>query len=446
MRTRYLFLASFVALGASACNPDEILDVPPATVVESGRAITDAVSARAAAAGLYDALQSQDYYGGRMVVMPEFLSDNAAHVGTFTDFREADQNRLNALNASVSGMWAAVYRAIGRANAVIASVPGVADLTEAERDQILGEAYFVRALSHLNATVLWGDAPLVTEVIESPEEAGAVTNATQADLYRQIHNDLDQAEALLSDDAASTQANLGAAAALRARVYLFQKQWAAAEAQAEKVLAMGYSLAPEYADLFTPSGSATSEDIFRLAFNDQDSNILSYWYLAKPVGGRLEVGPTAGFIGGFQAGDERRAATIASVGSTNYVSKLQSGLAGTEHVHIIRLAEIILIKAEAEAQQGKLADAVASYNLIRARAGLAPHVLGVDVTTQQQVLDAIMRERRYELAFEGFRWQDLTRTGTAVAVLGLQDRPHQVLLPIPNREIEISQISQNPGY
>lgn len=446
MRHRYLFLAPLFALGATACSPDRILDVDPATVVEADKAITDVVSARAAAAGLYDALQSQDYYGGRLQIMSEFLSDNGAHVGTFSDFREADQNRLTALNLSVSPMWSAVYRSIARANAVLEAVPNVGELTTAERDQILGEAYFVRALSHLNATTLWGDAALITAVIRTPAEAGEVTNATQAALFAQIHADLDTAETLLSDGS-STRANVAAVRALRARTALFQQEWAAAEAAAEAVLAMGdHELVDDYASLFTASGSATSEDIFRLAFNDQDSHILSYWYLAKPVGGRLELGPTANFINGYEANDLRRAVTIGQTGTTRYVAKLGSGLAGSEHLHVIRLAEVILIKAEAEARQGKLAEAVASYNLVRERAGLAPHVLGVHVTTQQEVLDAIVRERRYELAFEGFRWQDLVRTGTAVATLGLQERPHQVLLPIPKREIDVSNLEQNPGY
>src|SRR4051794_27771416 len=77
--------------------------------------------------------------------------------------------------------------------------------------------------------------------------------------------------------------------------------------------------------------------------------------------------------------------------------------------------------AEAQARQNELAGAVQTYNPIRVRAGLAPHVLGTDVTTQAEVLAAIEHERRVELAMEGDRWPDLVRTGTATTVLGIPE-------------------------
>ena len=118
---------------------------------------------------------------------------------------------------------------------------------------------------------------------------------------------------------------------------------------------------------------------------------------------------------------------------------------GAEDFHIIRFAEILLIKAEAFAQGSQLDSAVANYNLIRVRAGLAPHVLNVDVTTQQQVLDAIDRERRLEFAEEGDRWTDLIRTGRATTVLGIT--ANQELYPIPQSEIDVAPgVTQNPGY
>ena len=88
------------------------------------------------------------------------------------------------------------------------------------------------------------------------------------------------------------------------------------------------------------------------------------------------------------------------------------------------------------------------YNKIRVRAGLAPHVLGTDVTTQTDVLNAIWNERRLELALEGDRWPDLIRTGRAMTVLGLPaNRAFQLLYPIPSRELIVSPgLVQNPGY
>lgn len=114
---------------------------------------------------------------------------------------------------------------------------------------------------------------------------------------------------------------------------------------------------------------------------------------------------------------------------------------------MIRFAEVILNKAEALARQNLLPLAVAEYNKTRVRAGLSPHTFLVDVTTQQDVLNAIWEERRLELALEGFRWPDLVRTGRAIAVLGLETKPHQVLFPIPQQELDVApNLTQNPGY
>ncbi len=129
-----------------------------------------------------------------------------------------------------------------------------------------------------------------------------------------------------------------------------------------------------------------------------------------------------------------------------YSAKWQTAT-GSEDIPVIRFAEVILNKAEALARQNQLAPAVAEYNRVRVRAGLSPHVLGVDVTTQQEVIDAILHERRLELAFEGDRWPDLVRTGRVVTTMGIEDRAFQALYPIPKSEIDVAPLlQQNPGY
>ena len=100
------------------------------------------------------------------------------------------------------------------------------------------------------------------------------------------------------------------------------------------------------------------------------------------------------------------------------------------------------------ARLNRLREAVTEYKKIRVRAGLAPHVLGTDVTTQAQVLDAIWTQRRLELALEGDRFPALVRTGQAMAVLGLPtNRSFQLLYPVPSRELIVAPgLTQNPGY
>jgi hypothetical protein len=208
---------------------------------------------------------------------------------------------------------------------------------------------------------------------------------------------------------------------------------------------MGYELATNYRDLFTAEGQDTPEDIFRLAFTAQEFTNLPYYYLSGLVGGRREISPSAGHAAAYETGDLRRAWSISfDARGRRYGSKYPDA-EGAEDLHIIRFAEVLLNKAEAEARQGKLTEAIDSYNLVRVRAGLAPHVLGVNVVTQQSVLDAIYNERRFELAMEGFRWPDLVRLGLAPPLLGIP--AFRMLFPVPERELDVARnLTQNPGY
>ena len=441
MRIRLAALALLV--GAAGCG--SVLDVEPQTVVRDDRAIIDAVSARSALAGAYDAMQDGSYYGEVFITYPELSSDNALHTGTFTTYADADENALTADNSTVEGMWDAMYDAINRANLIIARIPGVSGLADAEKNQMIGEAHLLRALHHFNATNLWGDVPIRTALVTTIEEASKVTRSPKAAVFTQINADLTQASSLITAQRSTLSGSIGAVRALQAKVALYQQNWAAAEAAANAVEALGYSLAPNFASLFDAVGGGTNEDILRIRFNDQDANSLGYYYLSKTYGGRRELAPTAGLDASYEAGDLRKVITVRRDPSNRRFFGKFPTTAGTEHPHVIRFGEVLLIKAEAQARQGNLLQAVATYNRIRARAGLAAHVLGVDVTTQAQVLAAIARERRSELAAEGDRWADLVRTGSAVAVMGIPEA--QALYPIPQNERDVAtDLTQNPGY
>lgn len=436
--------AAALLLGAAGC--DSILELEPQTVVRDERAIIDAVSARSALAGAYDAMQSGSYYGEVFITYPELSSDNALHSGTFTTYADADQNALTADNSTVEGLWDAIYDAINRANLIIARIPTVPGLADDEKSQMVGEAYALRALHHFNALRLWGDVPIRTELVTTIEEASTVTRSPKAAVFTQIDADLAQAEQLIETERSTHSASLGAVNALQAKVALYKQDWTAAEAAADEVEALGYSLAPEFESLFDAVGGGTNEDILRIRFNDQDANSLGYYYLSRSFGGRRELAPTADLDASYEAGDLRKVISVRRDASNRrYFGKFPTP-AGTEHPHVIRFAEVLLIKAEAQARQGELLEAVATYNRIRERAGLPAHVLGVDVTTQDDVLAAIARERRSELAAEGDRWMDLVRTGMVVDVMGIP--AGQALYPVPQNEIDVAPglKPQNPGY
>src|SRR6186713_3180184 len=194
MRNKFLLVFSAAAL--AACS--DVLDVLPTSSVPSETAISDAAGARAALAGAYAGLQANGQYGHTLLDWTETLSDNARFVGTFDNYADADANALRADNASVASIWNASYDAINRANNLIQKVPAVPDLTQDEKDEILGEAYFLRALEYHNLVKLWGGVPLRLEPVPSATDVGDVTRASSGEVYTQILADLAQAGALIT--------------------------------------------------------------------------------------------------------------------------------------------------------------------------------------------------------------------------------------------------------
>lgn len=456
-------LPALLLLFAGAC--DKTLTVEPVSETPEDRAITDLTGARAALAGTYDALQNGSYYGGEFLFFSDLPSDDVDWVGTFTDYAEADDNQLRTQNNSIEDVWAALYASIGSVNQLITRlatpVPG---LDDDEKNDMVGQGHFLRALAYHNLVKLWGGVPIRTDPPESVNEASEISRSTEAEVYTQILSDLDQAAQLLTNTDIR-RATAGAVEALRSRVLLYNEDWAGTIAAADVVLSMGYTLAPDFSDLFSPDGQDTPEDIFRVAFTPQEFNLVGFYYISRSFGGRRELSPSFAYIDefGFSAdpaydpdtlqtvdgdGDlifhplDNRAAWSISFDARNrrYGSKYPT-TEGAEDIHVIRLAEVLLNKAEALAQLDQLAPALAILNQIRARAG----VPAVAATTKQVVLEAIWRERRLELGFEGFRWPDLVRTGQAVPVLGIPD--FQTLFPIPQNEVDVApNVTQNPGY
>lgn len=450
MRFKLLILSSAVLF--TACS--SVLDVPPTSSVPSNIAINDAIGARAALAGAFQALQAGGSYGHRIIDWTELLSDNMRFTGTFDDYADAEVHILRSDNATNTLIWEAMYNGINRANQLLKNVPNVADLSSVEKDEIMGEAYFLRALQYHNLVRLWGGVPLRLEPVTNAVDAGTITRATVAEVYTQILSDLDQAEQLITNDSDTRQATIGAAYAIEARVRLYQQDWAGAEANALTVEQMGYSLAPEYSDLFDATGNDTPEDIFRVTFLPTQAQLVGFYYLPKPFGGRYEVAPAANMLIAYDPAsngtsfatyhptDKRGIYNISLQGTSRiYASKFRNPT-GDEDLHVIRFAEVILIRAEALAHLTRLPEAIVEYNRLRVRAGVA-----TDLTTGGTlagVLAAIARERRLELAFEGDRWPDMVRTGEAIA----QGVPvAQTLLPIPQREMDTAPgLEQNPGY
>lgn len=465
----YTVQTLLVTLLAAGCS--NVLDVHPVNDTDASQAITTPAGARAAVAGLYDALQDFGYYGGQLFFFGDLSGDDVEHTGTFTTYRQIDQNDITSDNGSIEGFWDDLYKAIGRANIVIEKVPQVQGLSAAERDDLLGQAHFVRALTYHNLVKFWGDTagsglgvPVVLVPPKDISEAGLVTRATTAEVYAQILSDLTAAETLM--DAGETDAHRAtvmAVRSVRARVYLYQKNYAGAETEAEAVATTGgYRLDSLYRRLFSADGDDTPEDIFRLHFDAVDYCWEGYYYLPYEVQGRGEIAPSLNLILAYSPSFNGSPATFDTTnvrgkwnitffdstdGTTKYGSKWKTGI-GAEDIQVFRLADVLLIKAEAEARQNKLVEAEASLLPIRVRAGLAAARLDTltGATAQARAIDIILNERRLELAMEGDRWPDLVRTGRVQNFLPTV-AAFQTLYPIPLNELDVAPgLVQNPGY
>jgi hypothetical protein len=451
-RIRACALACAAAAGLAGCNHE--LATTPFDQIPTKTEVTDAATAQAALNGAYDAMQQTGNYGLDLEMLSELASDNAVWSGTFQFLGDVYNNKIQADNSEITNMWTLLYREIDRDNVVIQSVTPLTNVPAATKSEILGEAYFLRGLTFHNLVKYFGDVPTPLVPVSVAGDAAKYTRTPVAQVYTQVLADLDSAAKLITNTTDTRHATVNSVKAIRSRVLFYRASisgGSSADYQtsldlANAVLAGRDTLTVPYPDLFSATGTNTSEDIFRISFTSSETNRLGFYYL---FAGRYEASASPNIVAAYEPNDLRKAYSIAlRPGTTNqYQATKFPTTTGTEHPHVIRLAELVLIKAEILARQGNLAGAVAEYNKVRVRAGLPKHVLGADVSSQSDVLAAIDKERRLELAFEGDRWPDLNRQGRAAAVKGFTDRAYQALFPIPIRDINTSpNLKQNPGY
>lgn len=441
-----LVTALLLATALGACD-EGLLDILPVDEIAEDIAIVDAAGATAALMGAYSALQSGSYYGGDYLQWSETLTDNVEHTGTYGSYGDADRVLLRPEVGAIDGMWRSMYDGINRVNLIIEKVPAIDGIDSGDANEIMGQAYALRALHYFNLVRAWGGVPLVLVPAATLEEAALVFRASAAEVYTQINADLNQAASLISGmgNDSRTFITPGFIPALEAKAALYQQNWATAESKALQVMNTGdYSLVSNLRSMFTAGGDPTSEDILRVAFTATDWNNLGYYY---NYAGRFEIGATQEIYDLFPAGDLRFDLNFDGVRSDGIqVVKFPTPIGG-EDAHVIRYADILLILAEASAEQNKLSQAVDYLNMVHTRAGLAAYTFSGDLSTKQQVLDAVFLERRLELAFEGEYWFDLVRTGRAAAAIGSNFSAHEGLWPIPVGEMDTApNLVQNPGY
>jgi hypothetical protein len=424
----------------------DVLDVEPYNSIPASEAFKNAADLERGILGAYSSLQSLSYYGRTYGIFADLAADNLVHPdnATAVAYAEVDNNAILPENTSVDGIWTSIYDGINVANNVISKVDGIPDLTDNEKNEALGELYFLRALHHFNLLNYFGAIPLKT----IPTSGIANVNVARDEVdvvYGQMISDLVFASVHLPATGDKIRASGLAADALLARVYLYKKDYSNASAYANKVISSGsFSLLDSYAGIFESEGNG--ESIFEIDFTALDRNRIAEYNFPLAENGRGEVAPATDLVGSYEANDERFEATYAYSGTTPYVIKYDDLATGADNVIVLRLAEMYLIRAEANAQLGGDMGSIKSdINQIRNRAGLS----NVNAPTYEAILLALEEERRLEFAFEGHRWFDLIRTGRAVDVLQTVNNVNQTLFPVPLSEILTNTnpgMYQNPGY
>ena len=389
-----------------------------------------------------------------------FSSSPWGELADFTKFRQVNYDFEPSRD-----IWRDHYRAINRANQVIASVPGIS-MDETLRKRVVAEARFLRALYYFNLVSLYGNVPLA---LEPSTVTYRPAQGTEAEVWEQIIADLQAAKPDLPASYTGNdvgRATRGAAATLLGKTYMQLRRWADASTQFQEVISGPYSLVADYQDNFKHTTEYNAESIFEVGFsdinlggNDQDDASSSeggqrsqFWgvpgdgftdgearpwvrdeFLTEPTQDgtrdpRLGItlfynpeltpntiprGPEPTVYGDpfntrFAPGTPNNARIYWRKYSTDYYRTFENFDSPINH-RVMRYADVLLLEAEALNELGRTPDAIRLINLVRARATMAP--LQAGNFTQASLRMQLMHERVTELTGEGLRWFDLKRWG-----------------------------------
>ena len=380
-----------------------------------------------------------------MAVMGDFRADNGLmQEEPYPSFDRFNGDLVDMEDQFFGPFYTAMYKSILSANNVI---------DNSTNPIHVGEAKFLRALSYFKLVLVFGDVTVNLSPSPSTTDNSILARTSASEVYSSIITaDLQDAIAALGNDLSDGRATKLAAQALLGKVYVHMGNFANAEPQLAAAVngaaAAGVALEPNFADIFV--NDLNSEIIFATQISSSvpdEYGFSDFWSWSGGLDTKSLEPLDSSLIAAFDAspGDLRRAVTIDTdkMASPKFP---QDG--GPEHDWIeIRLADVILLYAEALNNNGNSSGAIAQLNKVRARAGVA----ALDASTlssSSAVNQAIHDERRLELAFEGHRWFDLTRTGTAQSAMGQNFDNQYYLFPVPISEILVSKgiITQNSGY
>jgi hypothetical protein len=513
-----IIVAGLIVLFTIGCNDDYINRTSLTQIADIDFWQTEE-DAFLALNGVYAALQGRSLYSGNLngwQGIPGFdnLGDNAFNQFKWEGPGIFMEGTMTTDNGPTGAVWNDLYRGIARANLVIENVNELPEglLEESAKNDILGQALFLRALLYFNVAIYYEDAPLITQ-LQDLDEAFVPKNSFE-EIMAQIKEDLETASNALPNTRPANQfgyATRGAALSLFARVQLYDGVYTGENGVlnlTEQVLGLGYSLYPNYGELFSEAGELSQEIVFSVRYlrdaNTSNGEVFSGTFLGSP---KADQRPMPNLVNDYYAsdglpinesplydstnpGENRDPRANASIyfngdiyltdtepprvftgnsptgfGQRKYIRQAadsegnQVFAEGSQDFYVIRYADVLLMRAEALAETGDVSSATSLVNQVRARVNM-PSVEDAEGSVGQQAMVQIVRhERRVELAFEGLRFMDLKRWGEVQqAFMRAANDPvgpynpnylggRSEVFPIPQSEIDVNpQLVQHPEW
>ena len=428
-----LFLISLIS-----CSDDYLVKTDPNSLVEDEFYQTEEQVAQAVN-GVYSQLQgimNDQWQYNEFITDNTTLHFNIGNRGQGPALEAIEYWQINPSTPNITNLYNSYYQTLVNINTTLSKIEE-ASIDESASQQFEGELKFLRAYYYFNLVQYFGDVILITEPLDTPEEAFTYSRSPVSEVYTQVINDLNAAadNAPSYGNAAAGRVTKGAALALLGKVHLTRKEYDEAITALDQVTTMGYALLPDYADVFDPNNKNHEESIFSVQY--QGDNDLgehsSFIYTFAPrnsdgavidfsgeSGGGWNT-PSLDIIDSYEDGDLRKDVSL-SEGYTNnegdwvpvpYITKYHHphSIRGrtNDNWPVLRYSDVLLMLAEAiNEEQGPTTEAHGYLNQVRERAGLDP-LNGLDQATFR---DTVLHERRMELAFENHRWFDLKRTKT----------------------------------
>lgn len=461
-----IFFSALTLSVISACN-DEGLDPTLSQAKDLEASINTVNDLRTVLAGGYDRMTSVSYYGRDLIIFGEVRTDNCFSNANSNRFVSVGQMSMLPSDAYASDTWTRIYQAIGNANIVINKSSSQLSGDTGEINHIKGQALIMRALGHFDLLRVFGQqfvdgqggmnalgVPYVTTFRDS--NSLYPSRNTVQENYDNIINDLDNAISLMNasyDDPSKHYLTSLAAHAIKARVALYFKKYQIAENEAKIVVDSGkYTIANATNYAATFKTDSTPNVIFSLDFNANDNlgnNSLASIYRGSAYG---DIVALKNLYDAYDSGDIRKTSTfIAPNGSSTLeyrnIGKYPTVATPADDVPVVRIEEVVLIYAEALLNNAKAADALIQLNKIPANRNASPYTVAT--------MDNILLERRKELAFEGFRFDDLARTGKSIPLVDpvrqkfgtVNYGSFKYAFPIPQSEVGANgNVKQNNGY